>query len=122
MKHIISIITWINRCLMFILSISLIIGIIDRNTLAISGLIGLLLGFFQVLFFGITLFSRDVLNIKLQKFQIIYPIAVTGYFSFWYLASLFQLFSDEMLFVVLFTLPLILAVLFTIFLEKTNKL
>lgn len=117
MKYTISIISWINRVLMFPFIILLMLGVIDSDYLAIAALLAIPLGFFQILFGFTTLYLWNEMNKYLKNFQIIYLTTVVGYFLIMFFSIAYE---KEVLTLkyVLYSTPVILALFLTFFLEK----
>ena len=123
MKINISIMTWINRVLMFPFLISLLIGVYNIELFYYSFLIAFGLGIFQLFSFLITVIFNKRIEIKLKNYMLIYIIIVILFFiSFYILSEQYGLFLKiDLLRILFYMTPVLLSLFWTYILESINK-
>jgi hypothetical protein len=123
MKINISIMTWINRVLMFPFLISLLIGVYNIELFYYSFLIAFGLGIFQLFSFLITVVFNKRIEIKFKNYMLIYIIIVILFFiSFYILSEQYGLFLKiDLLRILFYMTPVLLSLFWTYILESINK-
>lgn len=123
MKYTISVISCINRFLMLPFIVLLILGVIENDCLAIAALLAIPLGFFQILFGFTTLYLWNEMNRYLKISQIIYLATVLCYFLIIFFTVVYEK-EKEILIMkyILYTIPIILALFITLFIEKLKSI
>lgn len=117
-----SIMTWINRILMFLFLISLLISIIDSSYIFYTMYIAFAVGCFQIFSCLISLFYIKRIEKVKRIFLIIYMFLVAFYFLTWYLLDRFKLNNSSTFFIFyLFSIPILLSIFWTYILESIHK-
>mgnify|MGYP006999713879 CR=1 FL=1 len=117
-----SIMTWINRILMFLFLISLLISIIDSSYIFYTMYIAFAVGCFQIFSCLISLFYIKRTEKVKRIFLIIYMFLVAFYFLTWYLLDRFKLNNSSTFFIFyLFSIPILLSIFWTYILESIHK-
>ena len=117
MKNIIKLITTSNRILMLVFSVLLILGAVGKNYLGYAALFAIPLGLFQIGFFLISLRIRTVLEHSERRIQIGYITVVFLYFLMWYLESKTIVFLPNDVLMLVYIIPICLAITITFLLE-----
>ncbi|GFD92115.1 hypothetical protein KUL156_31620 [Alteromonas sp. KUL156] len=101
----------------------LILGVIENDCLAIAALLAIPLGFFQILFGFTTLYLWNEMNRYLKISQIIYLATVLCYFLIIFFTVVYEK-EKEILIMkyILYTIPIILALFITLFIEKLKSI
>lgn len=121
MINIIKTLTWINRVFMIPFLISLLILIVDSSYFFYSMYIGFALGFFQLLSSLFVLFYHK--KIKNYKSALIYVLSVVLYFFSVFLFFEFERYIPikDLVFIILWIVPILLSLFWTYILESINK-